>query len=83
MEGDTRPIVFEMIWPQMVVDDRQFFIDEESTPAEQQYLSGLTHFGIRVLWGLTGEADPSGNIWPSTQYRPVIPVLGCVPAAEA
>lgn len=80
---DTRPVVFELIWPQMVVADAQFFLDEECGPEEQARLGGLFHFGINVLWGLTGEPDPTGHIWPSTQYRPVIPVIGCIPAAEA
>lgn len=80
---DTRPIVLELIWPQMVVADEQFFLEEESSEQDRVRLSGLRHFGIRIMWGLTGAADPSGNIWPTTTYRPVIPVLGCIPAAEA
>lgn len=80
---DTRPVVFELVWPQMVVSDDQFFFDEESSEQDQVRLSDLRHFGIRIMWGLTSAADPGGQIWPSTQYRPVIPVLGCIPVAEA
>lgn len=80
---DIRPIVFERVLPSMVVSDRQFFVEEECSDEEQARVGGLEHFGICALWGITGEPDPTGHIWPSTQYRPVIPVMGCIPAAEA
>lgn len=80
---DIRPIVFERVMPCMIVSDHQFFLEEECGAEEQATLGGLHHFGIHVLWGLTGDPDPTGYIWPSTQYRPVIPVMGCIPAAEA
>lgn len=80
---DTRFTVFEVVFAQMIVSDVQFFLDEECSAEEQDRLSSLHHFGLPVLWGITGNPDPTGHIWPSTQYRPVIPVIGCIPAAEA
>ena len=75
--------IFDVIVPNMVVTLRAMFEDDDCAEAEQELVRDAHHFGLPVIWGVTSNPDPVGFVWSSIVYRPIIPIMGCIPVGVA
>jgi hypothetical protein len=75
--------IFDVITPNMVVTLRALFEDDACDESEQVRIRSANHFGLPVVWGVTSNPDPVGFVWSSIVYRPIIPVMGCIPVGVA
>lgn len=82
-EDDISFAIFDVVVPNMVVTMRAMFEDDACDDAEQERVRGASHFGMSVIWGVTSNPDPVGFVWSSLVYRPIIPIMGCIPVGVA